>query len=282
MKTILITGGTDGIGKGIATHYLKKGDRVIAVGSSAVKGNLFLQEAKQLGTEGRAFFLKADLSLVKENKRIIQEVKSKFLTLDMIVLSATSHIIRPAYTETEEGLEFNFGLAYLSRFVLSFGFKELLEQADAPVIVNVCAPGMSSAVHLNDIQRKNNYHGSKARNHNSRLNDLLGVAFAEMDTIKKIKYVLFNPWAVQTTGVLERIENPILRLFTKFLFKIIGRPVEQAIIPIIELLDTPPEPHLTAYIQRKKVSLTKKTFDRDNAQKLYRDTILLLEEVKKR
>ena len=36
MKTILITGGANGLGKGVAIHCLKKGERVIAVGSSKV------------------------------------------------------------------------------------------------------------------------------------------------------------------------------------------------------------------------------------------------------
>ncbi len=168
-------------------------------------------------------------------------------------------------------------MSYLSRFILSFGFKELLEKAEMPVIVNVCAPGMNGTVDLNDIQNKKNYNGSKVRYHGSRLNDLLGVAFTNRDTIKKIKYVLFNPWAVETTGMMESIKNPVNRFFAKVIFKIIGKPVDKAIIPIIELFDKPPKNNLTAYIQRKEVSLTKKTFDRENAIQLYKNTVKLLE-----
>ncbi|GAC42355.1 SDR family NAD(P)-dependent oxidoreductase [Paenibacillus popilliae] len=91
MKTILVTGGTDGIGKGVAIHFLKKGDRVIVVGSSTAKGNLFLNEARQLGAEERAIFLHPNLSLVKENKRIIEEIKSRFDSLDRFVFCATNH-----------------------------------------------------------------------------------------------------------------------------------------------------------------------------------------------
>ena len=62
MKTILITGGTSGIGKGLAINYLKNGHRVIVVGSSNAKWEAFYEEAKKLEVQERAIFLKADLS----------------------------------------------------------------------------------------------------------------------------------------------------------------------------------------------------------------------------
>ncbi|SMF91102.1 Dehydrogenases with different specificities (related to short-chain alcohol dehydrogenases) [Paenibacillus uliginis N3/975] len=281
MKTILVTGGTDGIGKGVATHFLKKDDRVIVVGSSSAKGDLFLNEARQLGAEGRAIFLQANLSLVNENKRIIEEVKSRFHSLDRVVFCATNHKPRKEYSETPEGFEFSFGLSYLSRFALSYGLKELLENSDNPVILNVCAPGMNGTVNLDDIQNKNNYNGAKARYHGSRLNDLLGVAFAHNDTIGKIKYILFNPWAVQTTGTFEAYENPVTKSIMKLIYKTIGKPVEEAIFPIIELLENPPKPSLSAYKQRKEVSLAMKTFDKENAQKLLNITVQMLEAYQK-
>ncbi|MFE4709284.1 SDR family NAD(P)-dependent oxidoreductase [Paenibacillus sp. NPDC056722] len=280
MQTILITGGTDGIGKGVATHFLKKGDRVIVVGSSSAKGELFLREARQSGAKERAFFLQANLSLVKENKRIIEEIKSRFNSLDKIVLCATSHKTRKEYSETQEGFEFSFGLSYLSRFVLSYGLKDVLENSLNPVILNVCAPGMNGTVNLDDIQYKRNYNGGKTKYHGSRLNDLLGVAFAQNDTIGKVKYILFNPWAVQTAGTFDAIENPVLRSITKLLYKTVGRPVEEAVLPIIDLLENPPTASLSAYKVWKEVSLAMKTFDKENAQTLYNQTVQLLKGVK--
>ncbi|WMT41759.1 SDR family NAD(P)-dependent oxidoreductase [Paenibacillus sp. D2_2] len=276
MKTILVTGGTDGIGKGIAMHFLKKGDRVIVVGSSSAKGDLFLNETRQLGVEERAIFLQANLSLVKENKRIIEDLKSRFNSLDRVVFCATSHKQNKEYSETQEGFEFSFGLSYLSRFVLGFGLKEVLEKSDNPVVLNVCAPGMNGTVNLDDIQNKSNYNGAKAKYHGSRLNDLLGVAFAQNDTVGKIKYILFNPWAVQTSGTFDAIENPVTKSMMKLIYKIIGKPVEEAILPIIELLENPPSSALSAYKQRKEVSLSMKTFNRENAHKLYTKTVQLL------
>lgn len=273
MKTILVTGGTDGIGKGVSMHYLKKGDRVIVVGSSPEKGKNFINEAKQLEADERAIFLQADLSLIQENLRIIQEIKKRFNSLDIVVLCATKH--NNTFIETQEGFEFSFALYYLSRFILSYGLKEFLETSNNPVIINVCAPGMKGEVNWEDIQHKKSY--KNVSFHGSRLNDLLGVAFAENDSVRKIKYVLYNPWAVQTSGVFEMVENPLMKNLMKLSYKIIGKPVEEGIKPIIKLLENPPKAYLTAFKMEKEVSLAMKTFDKQLAQKLNKITLQMLE-----
>ena len=180
--------------------------------------------------------------------------------MDMLVLCAVSLKFRKIYSETQDGFEFTFGLYYLSRYILSYGLKECLERAESPVIMNVCAPGMKGAVNWDDLQNKNNFDSNKVQFHGSRLNDLLGVAFAQNDTVGKIKYVLFNPWAVQTSGVMEMYEKPMMKIMMKLMYKIIGKPVEKAIVPIIKLLENPPKPSLSAYKQQKEVSLAMEYF----------------------
>lgn len=272
MKTILITGGTSGIGKGIAMNYLKNGDRVIVVGSSTAKGEAFYEEAIKLEAQERAIYLKADLSLVKENRRIIEEVKSNFFSLDALILCAQYQKKRTKAIKTEEGFEFSFELYYLSRFILSYGLKDYLENALEPVIINVCAPGMKGIVNWDDLQSEKNYSSIKAIMHGSRLNDLLGVSFAANNIGTKIKYILFNPGAVQTSGAMEAYDQPVMKSMIKVLYKLIGRPVEKAILPINKLLENPPIESLSAYKQNKEVSLSMETFDKDNAQKLYKVT----------
>lgn len=274
MKTILITGGTDGIGKGIAMDFLEKGHRVIVIGSSSSKGNLFYQEAEQLNASNRAVYIQADLSLVSENKRIIKEIKDNYHSLDKVIFCATKH--NNTYIETQEGFEFSFALYYLSRFILSYGLKECLETTKNPVIINVCAPGMKGEVNWEDLQHKKSF--KNVSFHGSRLNDLLGVAFAEKDTVGKIKYILYNPWAVQTSGVFEMFENPLMKNLMKLSYKIIGKPVEEGIKPIIKLLENPPKASLSAFKMEKEVSLTMKTFDKENARKLYDMTVQMLDE----
>ncbi|WP_312815691.1 SDR family NAD(P)-dependent oxidoreductase [Sedimentibacter sp.] len=280
MKTILVTGGTDGIGKGLAMDLLKKGNRVIVLGSSLKKGLDFCSEAKQFTDENKVIFLQANLSLVSENKRIIEEIKRNYDELDALVLCAQSQKYSTIYKETDEGFEFSFALYYLSRYVLSYGLKTILEKAKAPIIINVCAPGTKGSVKWDNLQYKNKYNSIKAIMHGSRLNDLLGVSFVENYPNRKIKYVLFNPVAVQTKGATQAYEQPAIRFLVNKIFKLIGKPVNEAIKPILELMERPPNLNLSAYKQKKVVSLTMETFNKDYAERLFKlteDLLLLVE-----
>jgi len=201
MKTILITGGTSGLGKGIAEYYLAKGDRVIAVGSSLAGGEAFRDEAGRLGAGKRAVFIRADLSLVRENRRIIDEIKRGFPELDALVFCASRHCKERA--ETEEGLEFSFALDYLSRFMLSYGLKDCLDKAERPVVMNICGAGMKGDVNWDDLQHRNSFDPMKVMMHGSRLNELSGAAFVLGDAARKISYILYNPMAVRTPGMME-------------------------------------------------------------------------------
>lgn len=272
MKTILVTGGTNGTGKGIAMNYLEKGHRVIVIGNSDKNGDIFYKEAKKICAEERAFYIQADLSSVKENQRVIQEINNRFESLDLIVFCAAKN--SKIYTQTKEGFELTFALSYLSRFILSYGLKETLEKSENPIIVNICGSGMKGKVNWDDLGYKENFDAQKVMFHSSRLNDLLGVEFVKNDTIGKIKYIMYNPLGVRTSGMMEVYNTPL----KWFIFKLFSKPVEKAIIPLVNLLDNPPTSTLSAYRVNKKLDLNNQSYNPDNAKKLYNITNNLLVE----
>lgn len=272
MKTVLVTGGASGLGKGISLRLLAKGDQVIAVGSSKANGDAFRDEARQQGAMDRAIFIQADLSLVGENQRVIAEIEQRFPKIDALVFCASKH--SKAYTETREGFELTFALDYLSRYILGYGLKECLEKADDPVILNICGSGMDGAVNWNDLQHKNAFNAQKVMMHGSRLNDLSGVGFSLNDTVSKIRYILYNPWAVQTPGMMEVFGGAVM----KTMYKIIGKPIEKAAVPVVDLLNRPPAAALSAYRERKALSLNHASYNSDNAKRLYSMTVGLLKE----
>lgn len=280
MKTILITGGSDGIGKGMVFHYLKEGYHVVAVGSSLDKGQRLVEEAKSINKEQHLSFFQANLSLVKENLRLIKFIKKEFHILDGLVLCAASLKPQSSYIETSEGFEFTFALYYLSRYILCYELKDLLERSDNPIIINVCAPGMKGEVHFEDIQMKENYDGQKAQFHGSRLNDLLAVSFHEKDQVQKIKYVLFNPMAARTPGAQKMAEgNALMRITMNLYYKLMGKDVDD-IVDIISKVIKEDDLKLVAYKLNKSVDLSMNTFNKENAKKLDEYTTKQLKMIK--
>lgn len=161
MKTVVITGGTDGIGKALAALRLQRGDTVVVIGRSAEKGQAFLGAARELGAGERAFFVRADLSLTAESSRAVAEITARFPVVDTLVLCARHY--RTERVETAEGFEENFALFYLSRYLLGHGLAASLEKADNPVVVNVAGPGASlSVVNWDDLELRRGYHGGTA------------------------------------------------------------------------------------------------------------------------
>ncbi|MEL7118383.1 MAG: SDR family NAD(P)-dependent oxidoreductase [Bacteroidota bacterium] len=96
-RTILIVGGTDGIGRALA-NVLAKQHRVFIVGRSKVKGQSFMEEFGE-----NAHFIQADLSLMKNTQTVGDQVKESVQELDFII--HTADILNTARENTLEGLE---------------------------------------------------------------------------------------------------------------------------------------------------------------------------------
>lgn len=247
MKTLLITGGTSGIGEGLAKYYLAAGDRVIIV--SRNKGDL-----------PNAIYLQADLSLASENYRIIENIQSTYGAIDGLILCAVLQTARKDALITEEGLEFTFALQYLSRYILS----NRLAFNDDSFIINVATPGIYSTVNFEDLEYRRKFNSVKANAHANRLNDLLAVGFKR----KGVRYILYNPMAVRTTGARSVFANSLMRIFLKVVHRLIGHEVDEIVNSIVEVLEKTRSQSFSAYRLSKSVDLSMKTFDSHKAKQL--------------
>lgn len=274
MKTILIQGGTDGMGRVLADHYLINGYNVIIVGHSEEKGNTFIQFAKAKGLIKHATFIRADLSLISENNRVIDEVKNLVDKLDIILFFAANQGYRPKAIRTSEGFEHTFALYYLSRYILSYGLTPLLEKGDEPTILNIAAPGMKGNVQWNNLQFLHSFESFKAMQHGSRLNDLWAVKYSKEHP--SVRTILYNPWLVSTAGSAVSQKNKFMKFLMSIMYKLIGKTPEEAAQQILQVIEQPYATGLSAFIKEKPVDLSMNTFNTENAERLYAETQNLL------
>ena len=158
-RTALVTGGTDGIGKAIARRLAAIGAEVLIVGSDPVKGTRAERDLRATAGHGRVHFLQVDLSLVRETDRLADEITARGKGLDYLVLCAG--VVRGRRQVTPEGVERNFAINYLSRFVLTGRLLPLLQATGAPGtaarIVVIGGAAMNGKIHYNDINLTRNF-----------------------------------------------------------------------------------------------------------------------------
>jgi NAD(P)-dependent dehydrogenase (short-subunit alcohol dehydrogenase family) len=274
-RTVVVTGGTDGMGRALALGRAARGDTVLAVGSNRAKGERLLASAAEAGLGDRVRFLTADLGTIAGNRDVIEHVTAEYGTLDALVLAANRQF--PERIETVDGFESTFALYYLSRYLLGHGLRPALTDASAPVIVNIAGVGLTSGrIHWDDLQLRARYRTVAAQLQAGRANDLLGVATAERFG-RQVPYVLYHPGFTRSgNSAMEQI-NPVMRALIKTIARVAARPVEKAVAPVHRFIDSPPEAPLTAVDRGKAVPLDLKTLDPAAARRLADTTAGLLE-----
>ncbi|MFE9243015.1 SDR family NAD(P)-dependent oxidoreductase [Nocardiopsis sp. NPDC006938] len=274
-RVVVVSGGTNGMGRAFALARARAGDSVVALGSDPQKGRRLLDEAEEAGAAGRTEFLRADLSTVSGTREAVARIAAGHDTVDALILCANRQ--HPRHTLTEEGLERTFALYYLSRHVLGEGLGPQLLRSPSPVIVNVAGVGARAGrVHWDDLRLERRYSTVRAQLQAGRANDLLGVAHAAR-TGGAVPYVLYHPGFTRS-GDLGPLSAPA-RLLLRVLARIAARPVERSVAPLHGFVDDPPRAPLTAVDRGRTLPLDLPTLDPGNADRLAEVTRALLREV---
>lgn len=271
-RVLVISGGTDGMGRALAMSRAERGDQVVAIGSDPQKGRRLLTQAERTGAGGRVEFIQADLSSVADTRRAIGEIAARHRAIDALCLFANRQ--SPRRTVTTEGLERTFALYYLSRYLLSHELAPLLRRSQCPVIVNVAGVGTTKGtLHWDDLQLEHRYSTIAAQLQAGRANDLLGAHYAA-HADNPAKYVLYHPGFTKS-GDLTPLPSTA-RAFIRIAATLTARSVERSVGPIHEFIDVPPAAALTAVDRGKTLPLTLKTLDAVSADRLSAVTRSLL------
>jgi len=102
-RTVLVTGGTKGIGKGIAGVFARAGANVIVSGRDAEAGAAAVQGLS--GQGGEVSFAQGDVSVAADNERVAAESVARFGGIDVLCANAGIFPDRKLAEMTEQDID---------------------------------------------------------------------------------------------------------------------------------------------------------------------------------
>lgn len=142
MKTILITGATDGLGKATAFALAEKGFELILHGRNPQKGEKLLAEIKaQTGNENLHYY-NADFAELAQIKALADTILSNHKQLNVLLNNAGLGV-ESSRRESKDGLEMIFQVDYLATYILNQKLLPLLEKSKNSHIINVASAGQA-------------------------------------------------------------------------------------------------------------------------------------------
>jgi len=133
-KSYIVTGGSAGIGFGIAAHLLQhKAENVTILSHKEEHASSALEELKEYGDATKAHWIQCDLEDLKFTEKVANELASSQDRLDGLVLNAGLGV--GVYNETKDKLDSHFQVNHLSQFLLLKKLLPRLQQTPGARVV---------------------------------------------------------------------------------------------------------------------------------------------------
>lgn len=137
-KVVIVTGGANGIGRGVATAYAEKGAKVVVADIDLKAGNLTADEIRSRG--GEVLFEKTDVRKQEDIIRLIEVTKSTFGKIDILINNAGKGVFKSPYEITLEEWDDVILTNLRSVFLCSReAAKYMRENDDGGAIVNIAS-----------------------------------------------------------------------------------------------------------------------------------------------
>jgi NAD(P)-dependent dehydrogenase (short-subunit alcohol dehydrogenase family) len=166
MKTIIVTGASDGIGAAGASQLAQQGHQVLMVGRSPAK--LEAQAARAGVTQ----WFTADYANLDDVRRLAGELRRAAPRIDVLANNAGG--VAPGPLLTADGFERTFQVNYLAGFLLTHELMDLLVASQGAVINTASVAAQFGALDWRDLDSRGHFVSMRAYGR-AKLADILHI-----------------------------------------------------------------------------------------------------------
>ncbi|WP_299184480.1 SDR family NAD(P)-dependent oxidoreductase [uncultured Aquimarina sp.] len=142
MKTIFITGSTDGIGKLTAIKLAKFGHSICVHGRNSEKLLRTITEIKETTNNENIIGFVGDFSDLNSVREMTSKIKQDISKIDVLINNAG--IFKSPATHNKDGIDIRFVVNYLAPFLLTKELISLLQKSTTPRIINLSSAAQST------------------------------------------------------------------------------------------------------------------------------------------
>ena len=274
MKTILITGGTSGLG--YRTAYIlahESKNKIILIGSNNKKGQQAVERLIYETENKNLRFIKADLSSINEIKLLAKDLNKE--KIDILINNAGALFY--SRNESIDQIEKTFALNHLSYFALTNLLLKYKVIKNGGRIINV-ASGAHRGIDLdfNDLEMSNNYNGWKCYKKSKLCNILFTKKLSELTSINNITVNCLHPGFVKTE--FGKNNKGVISLAIKLLMNFFAITVEEGAKTIIHLVNSEDVKDITGkyYYKSKIKQPSQYAENKSSADQLWNKSIEML------
>ena len=162
-QVILVTGATDGLGKGIALDLAGRGATILVHGRDAKRIESTVSDIKKIAKAGSVRSYRADFASLDQVRSMAGQIISSEKRLDALVNNAGvgSRVPGGGRIESADGYEYRFAVNYLAPYLLTRLLLPALKASAPSRIVNVSSAGQQ-ALDFDDVMLEREYSGIRA------------------------------------------------------------------------------------------------------------------------
>jgi len=197
-KTVLVTGGTDGIGKETALQLARMGARVLVHGRDKEKGVQAMDDINRETCNEKVGLYYADFSSLADVKRMAEDIKREHTELHVLVNNAGNFFGDRLLSS--DGVEMTLAVNHLAPFLLTILLLDLLKVSTPSRIVNVASSShkLIKSVDLENLQGESNYDGFTAYSLSKLGNVLFTQSLADKLNGTSVTANVLHPGVVNT------------------------------------------------------------------------------------
>ena len=271
-KSVLVTGGTGGIGKATATGLAALGARVGITGRDPARAEAAAAGIRAAPGSPAVDAFAADMSVQAGVRRLAAQVLDTYPRLDVLVNNAGGFWAHRHVTA--DGLEHTFALNHLAPFLLtSLLLDRLTASAPARIITVSSGAHARGRIDFDDLQGERNYSGQHAYSQSKLANVIFTYELARRLEGTGVTATVLHPGVVRT-GFGAEDQAAYLAVMIRVARLFMKTPAQGAETPIY-LASSPQVEGITGryFVNRKPKTSSKVSYDTTAAARLWQASI---------